>query len=513
MNTNYSLPSIKNPKVVQLWVVKHFKMEDPNSGTSLSSFQILKDDQLTIPLHMTPDLPVGHEPGETGPNPRIPTPEKEPWCNITQDALYPADRGVDPALMRKKLDHITVFCDSIVETGRTMTNGDGKVLRELSVTFNQPWHGIGNGGNRLAALAVARDIARKENLSGNTALLETLSSQYVDIVFSRGYTESQALEVSHILNETNKVEAWAQLVHSKKVDWFIDALDGKAHGYQEDKHLTQLNPNLSKRIRFISGADSALNVEEALQVLQMFNRESYPHKKSKVSKVHAARSSITNRLSKEDDKLNSELKKLAPVAAYLLMIHDYIRLNAINWCAPQTQLGFLEAKETNAKNIVCLQEEKEEALLEKKKILIRSLAHPLCFALSQYLNKNSKGDWEWLSTPFSDGNGFTHIRKLSYEEIIKFIDDIGESYMDLVAEKFSNLGTKKEVNTLMRDESLWEETYQLVRDYIEKQALWKPAALLVDPPSKLLSTKKYGKSKTSKPKPAAKVSTKLTTNN
>jgi len=512
MKKQYELPSINNPKQFKIWVVKHFKMDDPNSSSSLSDFKVLKDDQLTIPLSFVPELPVGYEPGETGPNPRMPTPEKEPYCNITQDALYPIERQVDQVVMRKKLDHITVFCNSLVETGKTITDSNGVILREISVTFNQPWQGIGNGGNRVYAIIAAQEIAAQESAKGKTAPQDALNSQYMDIVFSRGYTESQARQISHTLNEANKVEAWAQLHHAGKINWFIKALDGEADGYDKDKYLKELNPNFSKRIRFISGADSALNVEEALQVLQMFNREAFPHKESKALKVHASRSSITSRLSKDNDQLSAQLQKLAPVSAYLLMIHDYIRLNAINWCAPQTQLGFLDPKESNFKNIIFLEQEKQQSFLDKKKVLVRSLAHPLCFGLSQYLNKNSRGDWNWLSTYYPDGNGIDRLHQLQYRDIISIIDEVGPSYMAIISERFEQMGFKKEVSVLMRDDKLWEGAYDIIRQYLDNQTLWKPAALLTEPPKKLLIHNKYNKRITSSPKPAVKVVKTLTAN-
>ncbi len=507
------MPTASNPIVQTFWVSKHYKIEDPNSTTALANHQHLIDHQLTLPLNRLPEnIPVGHEAGKVGPNPRIPTPEEKEYREITDDSLSDSDPSIDPVIMRKKLDRPTIVCDQLVETGKTMTDEDGKTLREIKVTYNQPWHGILNGGNRIYAIVAAIGIARKKTETGDFSAIKLLGNQYMDLVFSIGYTKDQSFQISNALNKTKKVQGWAQLHHAGKLDWFVDSLNGKFKGY-DDKYLQELNPNLSDRVAFLAGSNAEITVEEALQVVRMFNREEFPHKEATPNAVHEAKGNITKELKQDNHPLGSQLQKLGKVAPYLLMMHDYIRLNAHKWRPGRPVDSFyVSANETNLKKIVFLTEEKQEALQRNSRLLVRSLAHPLCFGLSQYLIENEKGHWDFLSKNEFEANGQQYQVELNYRAMLSIIDDLGPFYMEQLSKIRGEDDTSK-LNGFLRNPEIWEKSYQLVREQIESSNSWKDVAFLPETPSMYKRKQKATKVTTSSPKPAAKVVRSLTANN
>lgn len=505
-------------KITQtFWIVKHVALEDPNSKTPLANYRQLMDHTLTIPLHRFVEPPIGHEPGEVGPNLRLPTPEEKEYRQITEDILYPEENEADPIIMRKKLDHPAIFCEEVVETGKTIEDENGRTLREVKVTYTEPWHGTANGGNRMRAIRIAKEIAYNAAKNGDFSLVKKLAIQYIDCVFSTGYTQEQSHESGVKLNITKQVQRWAQLHHNGKFDWFIDSLDGNVPGHQDD-YLKSINPNLSERIVFIAGQELEVTVEEALQIVRMFNREEFPHIKKMPLGQHEAKSRITKDLDSETSKLYEQFKALELVAPYLLMFHDYIRLNATNWRSSQEEDTFYvrSFSKTNYDKVVFLDQEAKKAYEEKSKLLVRSLAHPLCWALSQFLKKNEKGHWEFLSNPNNivANSGQRYTVSLDYRSMLSIIDDIGPDYMLILwEERGGGKNIEKKLNGFLREPRIWTRTYTLVKEYIQNHPTWNEVAFLPEPlPESDLGRASRPKKQntnskiiTSQPKPAMKV--------
>lgn len=491
MSVNSAIPTPNNPIVQSLWITKHWKMEDPNSNTSFANHQHLMDHQTTLPLTNLLPIPVGHEEGGKGPNPRIPTPDKYPF--IQDDVLLESDEMADPVIMRKKLDRATILCADVVETGKSSQDENGNPIREIKITYNQPWHGILNGGNRIYSVLAALKEARERAKNGDFSALNNMRRQYMDLVFVTGYTQDQAFQISSALNNTKKIEGWAQLHYQGELDWFVESLNGTAnhprsHLKGEDKYLQSINPNLSKRVAFLAGSTAKVTVEEALQIVRMFNREEFPHEKATPIRVHEAKSQITRLLDSSDNRLGTQLKNLEKVAPYLLMMHDYIRLNAYKWKPGRPVDSFYMDSKTSYQKIVFLDKEAIEACEQERRLLIRSLAHPLCFGLSQYLIQNNDGHWEFLSTIERDANGNQYSNRLDYRSMLSLIDDIGPHYMNLLSDERKKIGgDDTKMNGFLRNDAIWRESYELVKQQIKSHPTWSNVAYLTQAPERYTS--------------------------